>query len=334
MPHNSGSESSGCEDTLPPTKAIATPTIVARGARLAMKDGSELVVRGEIGVGTFGTVLLCEDTDGHGTPGTDQIALKVLRKTEGSAEGEELIAAGRREEAIMRAAEHPNVVKVTHSWETSKGYHLAMEYAARGDAFDIVDFYAGPCPETLAAKISLGLFTALDHIHSKGIIHRDVKPENVFIKNDGNIVLGDFGLASQSASQKPESVFHTPCGTMTYRAPEIMGDQPYGPKVDVWAAGLTIYTLVTGHDPWATTTTSNNQMVVIMRKIAQGKINKFPSHCSNAVQDFIGKCIMLNPEERMSSQEALEHPWLRLASVFSKDELPANIVSKKQQASV
>jgi serine/threonine protein kinase len=161
-----------------------------------------------------------------------------------------VIEAGKKEVELLDEARHPNIVRVISSWESSKGYHVAMEYASRGDAFDIVDFYNGGCPEPLAGKVALGLFSALTHIHSKGIVHRDVKPENLFIKEDGDVVLGDFGLAGRRKNE--EELLRTPCGTMTYRAPEVVRGERYGPGVDVWSAGLTIYTLLTGYDPWAT----------------------------------------------------------------------------------
>jgi serine/threonine protein kinase len=94
------------------------------------------------------------------------------------------------------------------------------------------------------------VFSALAHIHSLGIVHRDVKPENLFVKSDGCVLLGDFGLAGRVSAR--DGLLDRVCGTMTYRAPEIIAGARYGPAVDVWSAGITVYTLITGHDPWTT----------------------------------------------------------------------------------
>jgi serine/threonine protein kinase len=111
------------------------------------------------------------------------------------------------------------------------------------------------------------VFSALAHIHSLGIVHRDVKPENLFVKSDGCVLLGDFGLAGRVSAR--DGLLDRVCGTMTYRAPEIIAGARYGPAVDVWSAGITVYTLITGHDPW-TTSAGEPRWVAVEKKTNVG----------------------------------------------------------------
>jgi serine/threonine protein kinase len=136
---------------------------------------------------------------------------------EAADDSKEFVDAGKLEARILDEVRHPNIVRVISAWESSKAYHVAMEYAPRGDAFDIVDFYDGGCPEPLAGKVAEGLFSALAHIHAKGIVHHDVKPENLFLKDSGDAVLGDFGLARKIPGG-PDGTMpaRSPCGTSTY----------------------------------------------------------------------------------------------------------------------
>ena len=87
---------------------------------------------------------------------------------------------------------------------------------------------------------------ALEHTHAKRIVHRDVKPENVFINNDGHIVLGDFGLARKLHAKEDTVSIDDMFGTPAYTAPEMFIGKPYGREVDLWAFGVMLYELITG----------------------------------------------------------------------------------------
>jgi serine/threonine protein kinase len=87
---------------------------------------------------------------------------------------------------------------------------------------------------------------ALEHTHRKRIVHRDVKPENVFIDNDGHVILGDFGLARKLRSKEDTVSIDDMFGTPAYTPPEIFTSEPYGREVDLWAFGVMLYELITG----------------------------------------------------------------------------------------
>jgi serine/threonine protein kinase len=88
---------------------------------------------------------------------------------------------------------------------------------------------------------------ALEHTHAKRIVHRDVKPENVFIDNDGHIILGDFGLARKLRAKEDTVMIDDMFGTPAYTPPEIFVGKPYGLEVDLWAFGVMLYELITGN---------------------------------------------------------------------------------------
>ena len=258
----------------------------------------------QIGKGSHGTVFLVEDNN------SKLMALKIIK-------GDDM-----KEAKLMKhVSNHPNIVNMVSSWRrssSSKGncyYYILMDYAERGDVFDIIEFYNGACPEPLASKIAVDLFSALEYIHSRNIVHRDVKPENLFVKDDGTIMLGDFGLAATIES------LNGSFGTITYSAPEILNGKSHGsPKVDIWSAdiwsaGVTIYTILTGNDPWTTRNESDPSPITIAKRILAGKLNRYPSHVSAAAKDFVSRCMDPDPASRISAKDALVHPWMRMSAL-------------------
>jgi len=158
----------------------------------------------------------------------------------------------------------------------------------------------------MKAMRQLGL--ALVYLHAHKIVHRDIKPENIFLtsSSDGswNLKLGGFSLAI--VVTEPLSLV---CGATCYMAPEMLMETGYGTKLDVWAAGIICYILLTGCMPFRQK--SNMDM---FDKIKSGKYS-FPSpfwdHVSEEAKDFIRHLLVATPQNRYSSSEMLQHSWLK-----------------------
>lgn len=150
---------------------------------------------------------------------------------------------------MMRIIDHPNVIKLYEVFETDNHINLVLELLRGGELFDkVVDkgFYT----EKDAAGLMKKLLGALDYMHTKGIMHRDLKPENLILANtedDVEVKIADFGLATYVDID--EQLFRR-CGTPGYVAPEILADQPYDHKVDIFSAGVILYILLSGASPF------------------------------------------------------------------------------------
>nr|XP_040133965.1 MAP/microtubule affinity-regulating kinase 4-like [Ictidomys tridecemlineatus] len=177
-----------------------------------------------IGQGAVGTVRLAR----HILTGVE-VAVKTVHKRKLDP------ASLRAEVAIMKAVEHPSVVQLFQVMETADRVYLVMEYAGRGDLLQYIPQGVG-LPEREVRGLFDQVASALRTCHAKGIVHRDVKAENILLDARGRIKLCDFGLSGQF---RRGELLHTVCGTITYWAPEMFLPQPYhGPQVDVWSLGV------------------------------------------------------------------------------------------------
>lgn len=142
---------------------------------------------------------------------------------------------------ILRQCEHPNIIKLFEVYESDNYIYLVQNVLRGGELFDTI-IKIGNFSERNAAKITHQLLSALEYIHSKGIMHRDIKPENLILvdkSDDMQIKLADFGLAAYTS----DDLLFKRCGTPGYVAPEILEDQVYDSKVDVFSSGVILYIL-------------------------------------------------------------------------------------------
>jgi len=174
--------------------------------------------------------------------------------------------------------------------------------------------------EQEAKVLVCNLLEAVAYIHSNGIMHRDLKPENILLAskvNDTEIKISDFGLAKASSNypfRLPRS--HSICGSDFYLAPEIIKSEEYGREIDIWAMGVISYVLLSGSLPFF-----HEVLHKLYRQIVERDLS-FPEKSWRAVskggQDFILRLLQVRAGDRLSAEQALNHPWLR----GSKDSEP------------
>jgi MAP/microtubule affinity-regulating kinase len=151
---------------------------------------------------------------------------------------------------------------------------------------------------------------ALHYLHSKYIAHRDIKLENIVIDAEKRIKLVDFGFCVATRDAAPLTTY---CGTPSYMAPEIVAKKPYqGWPTDIWAAGVLCFTLLSGHFPFRAATNQE-----LYKRILKGKVSHEEA-ISHQARQFLAGMIVMDPKERLSAQELLEHSWLNEA----KDNSP------------
>jgi len=166
------------------------------------------------------------------------------------------------------------------------------------------------------------IFEGLQYIHSKGIMHRDIKPEVLLLKSrtsDTDIKISDFGLArASSTGESPRA--RSICGSDFYIAPEIIREQEYGCEVDIWSAGVVSYVILSGSLPFF-----HDSLAQLYRQIIKRDI-KFPpvswADVSDGALEFIIRLLRLQAPDRLTAEQALDHSWLHSdAASLSSDSL-------------
>nr|KAJ3420006.1 Chk1 protein kinase [Polyrhizophydium stewartii] len=171
-------------------------------------------------------------------------AVKLIRKF--TAAGEPVNLQNLRKEVkIHQAVAHENIIQLFATGEDDGHVYIAMEYAASGELFDLIEPDVG-IDEELAHLYFQQLVSGMEYLHGMGVSHRDLKPENMLLDNRGNLKISDFGLATVFKFKGVTRVLTTPCGTPPYVAPEIHHMKYNGDSVDIWSAGIILYVLLAG----------------------------------------------------------------------------------------
>jgi len=174
------------------------------------------------------------------------VAIKVLHRSLAGDTG--FVERFRREARAAAGLSHPNIVAV-HDWGSVDGiYYMVMEFVRGVSARELLDA-EGLLAPAQAADVLLQTLAALDHAHRQGIVHRDVKPENVMVSRDGVVKVADFGLARAYADAQI-TVAGTVTGTVQYLAPEQLQGEPADPRTDLYSLGIVAFELLTGRLPF------------------------------------------------------------------------------------
>ncbi|HVM44643.1 MAG TPA: serine/threonine-protein kinase, partial [Candidatus Thermoplasmatota archaeon] len=156
-------------------------------------------------------------------------------------------AAALREARALAAVRHPRVVRLREVDRRGDELYLVLEHAPGGSARQLLD-RQGPLPPARATRLALDLLEGLDAMHAAGVVHGDVKPENLLLDADGRGVLGDFGSATFHGAAEPAdaTTAGAGAGSLSTMSPEALRGAPPAPTRDVYAAGALLYRLLTG----------------------------------------------------------------------------------------
>mmetsp|Transcript_146249 Transcript_146249/g.257793 ORF Transcript_146249/g.257793 Transcript_146249/m.257793 type:complete len:426 (+) Transcript_146249:63-1340(+) len=250
-----------------------------------------------LGHGQCGKVLVATDRNGK------EHALKTFRKDSLSAEE---LCNLKNEVLILRSVEHPHIVCLEHISETAEDLHLVFELLQGGELYTRVA-KQGAIQEEEAAKGIHQILQAVAYLHEKGVIHRDIKLENL-VYTDSSLQclkLIDFGLAARWDGRTPLS---KRCGTPGYVAPEVWRKTSTN-AVDMWALGVLAYEMLLARSPFPT----NQARCRAMSQAGQVHYGASFHELSDGAQDFLKSLLVAEPENRLSAKAALEHPWIRAA---------------------
>ena len=206
-----------------------------------------------------------------------------------------------REIYILKKIKHVNVIRLLEVFETPKHVLIVMEYASGGDLLHCVKS-RGHLTEEESIPIFRQVVYGLAHIHSRNILHRDIKLDNILIDSEGGVKICDFGV---SKIINKEATIFDQCGTPAYIAPEIITEVGYkGFYVDHWSLGVLLYAMLCGTVPFKA-----GNMPDLHVLIKKGKFS-FPVELSEEAKNMINRLMKANPEERLSIPEILTHPWM------------------------
>lgn len=206
-----------------------------------------------------------------------------------------------REIFILKKINHENVIKLLEVFETPDHVLIVMEYAGGGDLLHMVKSRKYLCEEE-ALPIFRQIVYGLAHIHSRNVIHRDIKLDNILLDDEGAVKICDFGV---SKIIDKDVTIYDQCGTPAYIAPEIITGVGYkGFYVDHWSLGVLLYAMLCGTVPFKA-----GNMKDLHELIIKGKF-EFERKLSDEAKDLIKGLIKIKPEERLSIPEILEHPWM------------------------
>eukprot|EP00007_Cunea_sp_BSH-02190019_P004168 CAMPEP_0174230878 /NCGR_PEP_ID=MMETSP0417-20130205/1537_1 /TAXON_ID=242541 /ORGANISM="Mayorella sp, Strain BSH-02190019" /LENGTH=498 /DNA_ID=CAMNT_0015308647 /DNA_START=101 /DNA_END=1594 /DNA_ORIENTATION=- len=272
-----------------------------RSMRTSVRTVGNYKIGERLGKGAFGSVY-----KGLNVETGDFAAIKQLDLEDVPEEEKKNIFS---ELDLLAKLDHPNIVKMLDSVQTEDSLFIVLEFVENGSLLTILKRF-GTVPEALIARYVRQLLIGLSYLHDRGVVHRDIKCDNLLITKNGKIKLADFGIAIH---KKAESAAGSgdeqtgPLGSPYWMAPEIIELEDPTPKADIWSVGCTIIELLTGNPPFYEL--SKMQAMFAMVNEPHPPFPKHPSP-SPHILDVLKLCFQRDPAKRPSAQELLKHPFI------------------------
>lgn len=271
---------------------------------------------GVLGLGSYGQVVQARSKATGVNCAIKQISKTMNDDDKARAMNLRDTKAVRQEIEIMQSLNHQNIVKLVDNFEDNFRFYLAMELCAGGR---VIDFIARTqvYSESDVAVLMRQVFDAIDYMHGKDIVHRDVKPDNMLLEScrplaQNTLKLIDFGISCKCSSGQE---LRLRAGTPEYMSPQVI-DGRYDARADLWSCGVVMYSLLCGYVPFRGQSESG-----IFTAVRRGNFTwpeKDWQRTSDESKDLIRGLLKLDARERLTAQEALGHSWTRNATAFGR----------------
>ncbi len=256
------------------------------------KSINDFNVLGDLGAGGFSKVLLVEHKKTH-----RKYALKCAARFK-----KERDRSGRTytEIKVLQKLRHKNIIKLKGWFEDKETIYLVIEYV---EGKDCHHFFKNKIPTTLQTRhIMQQLVSALEYCHRKGIVHRDIKLDNVLLDKNYNVKLIDFGLCAVKETEFDMMKEHL--GTVRYTAPELIKGEPYNDSVDVWGIGIILFMLLTGKIPF-----KGSDKETIFRKIVEEDIHYSKYNLHKREIELLKALLQKDPNNRVEIEDVLSYKF-------------------------
>ena len=307
----------GRSDFMPPSpeKAKAKKRVSSTSPKKRRMKLSDFLFKGELGRGTYGSVFKALRRGKTKPYAIKVINMKGMTKKQLHDCSEEV--------RILSSLKNASIVKYLDSFVDAGKLYIVMEYVPNGTLYDFYKSKRDKAEENFVWATLVSLSLALQYIHGKKILHRDVKSTNVFLDRNLKVRLGDFGVAKVLGASK--KMAKTVVGTPFYLSPELCQGRHYNDKSDIWALGIVMYELCMRTHPFVA-----ESPIQLSQKIVGGKFKPVRGF-SGEVATIIHKCLAVNPLDRPSAAEIL-----KLAVVQSKARelglISSEVAKEKKEA--
>ncbi|NXA20751.1 NEK4 kinase, partial [Ibidorhyncha struthersii] len=292
-----------------------------------------------VGKGSYGEVSLVR----HRQDSKQYVIKKLNLKNASNRERK----AAEQEAQLLSRLKHPNIVTYRESWQGEDGLlYIVMGFCEGGDLYHKLKEQKGKLlPENQVVEWFVQIAMALQYLHEKHILHRDLKTQNVFLTRTNIIKVGDLGIARVLENQY--DMASTLIGTPYYMSPELFSNKPYNYKSDVWALGCCVYEMATLKHAF-----NAKDMNSLVYRIIEGKLPPMPKDYSPQLVEIIRTMLSKKPEERPSVKSILRQPYIKhqislfleatkakaarshKKTVNSKPKDPCSVVSVKSESHV
>ena len=261
---------------------------------------SSFVCLAMLGKGSFGEVYLVQKINTQ-----EKFAMKVLRKERIMSQN--LLKYAMAERNVLSLSNHPFIVKLNYAFQTSSKLFLILDYCSGGDLGKHL-FFEKRFEEKRAKFYICEVLLALENLHKRDIIFRDLKPDNVVLDEEGHCKLTDFGLSKEGVFDSTGAKSF--CGSIAYLAPEMLKKQGHGKAVDWYLLGVLFYEMLVGITPYFT-----GKKEEIFYNIEYGEL-KIPDYISEKANNLLRRLLERDPNKRLGggakdAQEIKEHPYFQ-----------------------